>query len=105
MGSKQVIAVLFVAIAVQFVAQAHGNGFGSVLRLIGDGLEEKEVPCGPQVDIETPACTVVDSKSGYELRKYPEGEVSFGFGFGFSSFSNLFQKISVGFLTSFLLPI
>jgi hypothetical protein len=75
MGSKQVIAVLLVAIAVQFVAQAHGNGFGSVLRLIGDGLEEQEVACGPQVDIETPACTVVESKSGYELRKYPEGEI------------------------------
>jgi hypothetical protein len=87
MGSKQVIAVLLVAIAVQFVAQAHGNGFGSVLRLIGDGLEEQEVACGPQVDIETPACTVVESKSGYELRKYPEGEVSFGFGCGFSCFS------------------
>lgn len=77
MGSKQVVAVLLVAIAVQFVAQAQGNGFGSVLRLVSDGLEEKEVPCGPQVDIETPACTVVDSRSGYELRKYPEGEVSY----------------------------
>lgn len=89
MGSKQLIAVLFLAIAVQFVAQAHGiNGFGSVLRLIGDGVEEKEVSCGPQVDIETPACTVVDSKSGYELRKYPEGEV----GFGFSCFS-IYSKI------------
>jgi len=32
--------------------------------------------CGPQISIETPACDVVGKGNGYELRKYPDGQVS-----------------------------
>ncbi len=32
--------------------------------------------CGPQISIETPACDVVGKGNGYELRKYPGGQVS-----------------------------
>lgn len=52
----------------------------SVLRLFG--IQEDEAgavgdssTCGPQVDIETPACTVVEQRSKYELRKYTDSEV------------------------------
>jgi hypothetical protein len=31
--------------------------------------------CGPQIPIETPACDSLGEGNGYELRKYPEGEV------------------------------
>ncbi|KAJ7562192.1 hypothetical protein O6H91_03G058200 [Diphasiastrum complanatum] len=31
--------------------------------------------CGPQLSIETPACEVVDKRDGYELRKYPAGQI------------------------------
>jgi len=31
--------------------------------------------CGPQISIETPACDFVGEGNGYELRKYPEGEI------------------------------
>lgn len=78
--------MLFVAIAMKLVAEAHIKGFRFVLRLIGDRFEENEAPCGLEVNIQRAACTVVDSKSGYELRKYLEGKVSFGVGFGVSSF-------------------
>lgn len=63
------------------------NGFGSVLHLIGNKFEEDEVLCGPQMDIQRVACTVVDSNNGYEFRKYLESEVNFGVGFGDLSFT------------------
>lgn len=31
--------------------------------------------CGPQLSIETPACSVVAQADGYELRNYPDGQV------------------------------
>lgn len=77
--------MLFVAIIVKYLREAQGNGFGSVLHLIGNELEEDEVPCGPQMDIQRVACTVVESNSGYEHRKYLRGEVNFGVGFGVPS--------------------
>lgn len=86
------IAVLFVAIAMKFVGETQGNGFGFVLHLIGDGFEEIEVLCGPQADIQRVACTMVDSNNGYELRKYLESLVNFGVGFGVF-FNNLFVNL------------
>jgi hypothetical protein len=50
----------------------------AVLRLFGgewDAPARKQA-CGPQVDIETPACQVVETRSKYELRKYTDTEVS-----------------------------
>jgi hypothetical protein len=31
--------------------------------------------CGPQIPIETPTCDFLGEGNGYELRKYPEGEI------------------------------
>jgi hypothetical protein len=31
--------------------------------------------CGPQIPIETPACYFLGEGNGYEIRKYPEGEI------------------------------
>lgn len=92
------IAMIFIAIAVQYVGRGHGNFFGSILHLIGDALDKIEVSCASQVDIETPAWTMMDSKNGYELWKYLEDKVNFGFWFWFFSFYNLFVKLSMCFL-------
>lgn len=40
----------------------------------GRGTAAEE--CGPQLSIETPNCTVVEKRDGYELRLYPKGQVS-----------------------------
>jgi hypothetical protein len=41
------------------------------------GQFQQATSCGPSnLTIETPACSVIGEKDGYELRKYAAGEVS-----------------------------
>ncbi len=58
-----------------------------------ESTKSSDDSCGPQISIETPACDVVGKGNGYELRKYPDGQVSlmylrrraFSFSFSFSA--------------------
>jgi hypothetical protein len=40
-----------------------------------ESRKSSDESCGPQISIETPACDVVGKGNGYELRKYPDGQV------------------------------
>ena len=80
MGSRQVMLV--VALACVALTVAEGAVVPeSVLRLFGveSGVKSSGEACGPQVDIETPKCQVVETRSKYELRKYTDSEVSISF--------------------------
>lgn len=72
MGSRQVMLVVALACVAFTVVEST-----AVLRLFGgewDAPARKQA-CGPQVDIETPACQVVETRSKYELRKYTDTEI------------------------------
>ncbi|KAL2641426.1 hypothetical protein R1flu_009013 [Riccia fluitans] len=46
----------------------------SLLRLVSSGVNEEE-QCGPKLSIETPVCSVEKKDEGFELRRYPAGEI------------------------------
>ena len=71
MGSRQVMLVVLLA-CVAFTAVESTAVPESVLRLFGGRRSEA---CGPKVDIETPACQVVEKRGTYELREYTDSEV------------------------------
>lgn len=76
MGFRQVMLVVVLA-CVAFTVVESTVVPESVLRLLGvEGTVTGEA-CGPQVDIETPACQVVETRGKYELRKYTDSEVSY----------------------------
>ncbi|BBN00680.1 hypothetical protein MPTK1_2g01130 [Marchantia polymorpha subsp. ruderalis] len=47
---------------------------GPALRLVTDSGNEAE-QCGPKLSIETPVCTVEKKGDGFELRRYPAGQI------------------------------
>lgn len=52
---------------------------GEETRILDRAFESRKSSddsCGPQISIETPACDVVGKGNGYELRKYPDAQVS-----------------------------
>jgi hypothetical protein len=67
---------------------------GEETRILDRAFESRknsDDSCGPQISIETPACDVVGKGNGYELRKYPDAQVSLmylrrrAFSFSFSA--------------------
>jgi len=56
-----------------------GTVGGEETRILDRAFESRKSSddsCGPQISIETPACDVVGKGNGYELRKYPDAQVS-----------------------------
>ncbi|KAG0571062.1 hypothetical protein KC19_6G208200 [Ceratodon purpureus] len=74
MGSREVMLVVVLACVALTLVESTAVP-ESVLRLFGVGGDVRGEACGPQVDIETPACQVVESRGKYELRKYMDTEI------------------------------
>lgn len=74
-----VLLLLLVAFAaLQWSPCSAARAPDSLLRLFqGTADSSSSDTCGPQLDIETPTCTVVEKRSTYELRKYTDSEVRF----------------------------
>ncbi|EFJ22754.1 hypothetical protein SELMODRAFT_442995 [Selaginella moellendorffii] len=90
------LVVVFVALTIASSAvAAPSSGFEQVVQLYSaEGSES----CGPKLSIETPHCKIEARKNGYELRKYPEGQVWVETLVANSSYS---AAVSVGFYRLF----
>jgi len=69
--------VMFLAMVLSCVAIVECALLPESVRWLFGIAEENRSSCGPQIDIETPACKVVEKKAQYELRKYKNNEVRF----------------------------
>jgi len=70
--ARATLALLVLA-CLAFGANSAAPTRSAQLLLFGDVAQSEA--CGPQVDIETPSCTVVEKRSKYELRKYSDSEI------------------------------
>jgi hypothetical protein len=75
--SGQLLLLSTLIVLLQFTGSADaGASVADQFSLLEVYSESKEEQCGPELSIETPSCKLVEKRCGYELRLYPEGQVS-----------------------------